>query len=130
MPLRHYLALATVVLAFASVSSMAIAQQATTNDGVYTQAQVDAGRETFTEYCAACHETKFYQDIWPAWEGRSLKNFWFIIVGEMPADNPGMLYNEEYTNIVSTILADLGFPAGDTPLDPNGNMEDILIAAP
>ena len=129
MPLRNSLALATAVFAFASVSPLASAQQVTTTDGVYTQAQVDAGREAFTEYCAACHETKFYRDIWPAWEGRSLKNFWFIIVGEMPADNPGMLY-EEYTNIVATILADLGFPAGNTPLDPNGNMEDILIAAP
>lgn len=130
MPLRTSLVLFAAVFAFASVSPLASAQQITTQDGVYTQTQVDAGRETFTEYCAACHESKFYRDIWPAWEGRSLKNFWFIIVGEMPADNPGMLYDEEYTNIVAVILADLGFPAGDSALDPNGNMEEILIAAP
>lgn len=55
-------------------------------------------------------------------------NFWYILVSEMPSDNPGSLSNDEYTNIVAYILSDLGFPAGDAPLDPSNEMEGITIA--
>ncbi len=108
----------------------ASAQQRNTRDGVYTQAQVDAGQEVYDQYCAVCHEPKFYRDIWPSWEGKTVENFWFTIIGEMPSDNPGMLYDDEYTNIVAVILQQLGYPAGDTPLDPNNGMANIAIVAP
>ena len=70
----------------------------------------------------------FYRDIWFAWEERPLMNFWYILVSEMPSDNPGSLSDDEYTNIVAYILSDLGFPAGGIPLDPSNEMEGITIA--
>jgi len=111
-----------------SLGTTSVAQQRNISEGVYTEAQAILGKEVYDTNCKTCHAMKFYRDIWFAWEERPLMNFWYILVSEMPSDNPGSLSNDEYTNIVAYILSDLGFPAGDAPLDPSNEMEGITIA--
>jgi len=48
-------------------------------------------------------------------------------MGTMPADNPGSLMLEEYTDVIAYILSENGFPAGEVMLDPDNGMENINI---
>ena len=51
-------------------------------------------------------------------------------MGTMPADNPGSLMLEEYTDVIAYILSENGFPTGDNELDPDNGMEQISILPP
>lgn len=124
--LKH-LAFTALILA-CGLSPQLNAQQATTSDGVFTLDQVNAGEAAYKAGCSACHDMKFYRDIWSYWENKPLEGFWFRIVAEMPSDNPGSLLDEEYTNIVAYILSDLGYPAGESVLDPDNGMSEIVIS--
>lgn len=108
----------------------ALAQQRTLNDGVYTEAQAESGEQVYQEYCLGCHNERFYRQAWSGWENRTVEQFWFYIVGEMPQDNPGFLSDQEYTDVTAFIFSILGFPAGDTPLDPYDGMDQIKIVLP
>jgi len=117
---------ATVLFAAPSV----FADAKTIKDGVFTQAQVDAGVQTYDNACKACHDMRFYRDTLKSWDGQPVLWMWETILGTMPADNPGSLMLEEYTDVVAYILSENGFPVGDTALDPDSNMADINIVAP
>ncbi len=121
---------AAVILLSIWISSASYAQQKTIKDGVYTDAQVAAGKSSYETSCKGCHDLKFYRDIWPAWEEKALLNFWYTIMAEMPADNPGSLFDEEYTNVVANILSEMGFPSGDTELELADDMDEIKIVMP
>ncbi|HAJ75955.1 MAG TPA: hypothetical protein DCM64_05825 [Gammaproteobacteria bacterium] len=110
--------------------STSYAQTKTIKDGVFTEAQVEAGQNAYEANCNVCHNIKFYRDIWKGWIDKPLLNFWYTIVAEMPADNPGSLLDAEYTYIVANILSEMGFPSGDTVLDPNNGMGQINIVSP
>jgi mono/diheme cytochrome c family protein len=113
------------------ISSQAVLAEARTiKDGVFTQAQVDAGKATYDTSCKTCHDMRFYRDALKSWDGQPVLWMWETILGTMPADNPGSLMLEEYTDVVAYILSENGFPAGETALDPDGNMSDISIVAP
>lgn len=118
------------VLGFPAVALLGLqsfAQQRTINDGVYTEAQAASGEGVYNEYCAGCHNQRFYEQAWSGWENRTLEQFWFYILGEMPQDNPGFLADQEYTDVTAYILSILDYPAGDTPLDPYNGMNEISI---
>jgi mono/diheme cytochrome c family protein len=106
------------------------AQAQTVEDGVFTQAQVDSGKVVYDASCKSCHNMRFYRDMLRSWNSQPLLYLWENILGTMPADNPGSLMYEEYTDVIAYILHEQGFPTGDTPLDPDNGMEDISIVAP
>ena len=114
----------------AVVPASVAGQEKTIADGVFTEAQVEAGKGVYDSTCSACHRMNEYRNVLRAFQGNSVMNLWELILGTMPADNPGSLADSEYTNIIAFILSDQGFPAGDTELDPYSNMEDIKIVAP
>lgn len=117
-----------VFLLGVSFSSASIAQDKDTSEGVFTQAQAVIGEQTYETNCAACHDVKFYRDIWPYWQGKALIDFYYRIVAEMPSDNPGSLLDQEYTDITAYILSELGYPAGNVVLDTGNGMAGIDIA--
>ena len=117
-------------ICFTTFASASYAQQRTLLDGVYTDAQVTAGEDVYESSCNACHDLKFYRAMWKVWVDKPLMNFWYTIVAEMPSDNPGSLMDTEYTNILANILSEMGFPSGDTELDPNKGMDQITIVMP
>ncbi|MDA1372463.1 MAG: cytochrome c [Proteobacteria bacterium] len=110
--------------------SPSYSQGKTIKDGVFTIEQVAAGQGVYETNCKVCHDLKFYRDTWKGWIDKPLLNFYYMIVAEMPADNPGSLLDAEYTNIVANVLLEMGFPAGESNLDPNDGMDEIIIVAP
>lgn len=102
----------------------------TVNDGIFTAAQVDAGEVVYDSSCKTCHNMRFYQDTLKSWNNQPLIYLWETIMGTMPADNPGSLLLDEYTDVIAYILSENGFPAGDTKLDPDNGMDQINILAP
>lgn len=107
------------------------AAEMTLNDGVYTEEQAQKGKQVHEENCSSCHQTEFYHDTLQSWNQAPLIEFYHLVSGTMPQDNPGSLWPEDYTNTLAHIFSLLGYPAGDKKLDPyNGTMEEILIVPP
>jgi|TARA_B110000879_G_scaffold40997_1_gene57626 alcohol dehydrogenase (cytochrome c) len=117
----------TVFLFGASLSSLSFAQDKQTSEGVFTPAQAATGKQTYDAECATCHDMEFYKDIWSYWQGRALIDFYYRIVAEMPSDNPGSLFDQEYTDIIAYILSDIGYPSGEDVLETGNGMEGISI---
>ena len=112
------------------LSQAGIAQEKTVKDGVFTDAQVTSGQIVYDSQCKTCHNMQFYRDTLRSWNNQPLLYLWESIMGTMPADNPGSLMFEEYTDVIAYILSENGFPTGNTELDPDNGMEQINILTP
>ena len=123
--LRNLIWLTTLTINFT-----AAAQDVTVKDGVFTEAQVSSGQVVYDAQCKTCHNMRFYRDTLRSWNNQPLLYLWESIMGTMPADNPGSLMFEEYTDVIAYILSENGFPAGETKLDPDDGMDSISIIAP
>ena len=123
--LRNLIWLTTLTINFT-----AAAQDVTVKDGVFTEAQVSSGQVVYDAQCKTCHNMRFYRDTLRSWNNQPLLYLWESIMGTMPADNPGSLMFEEYTDVIAYILSENGFPAGETKLDPDNGMDSISIIAP
>ncbi|MDA0688469.1 MAG: cytochrome c [Proteobacteria bacterium] len=117
-------------LAGLSIGPAAMAQDQTVGDGVFTADQVSAGQAVYDAQCKNCHNMRFYRDTLRSWNNQPLLYLWENIMGTMPADNPGSLMYEEYTDVIAYILHENGFPAGEATLDPDNGMDKIKILAP
>ena len=113
-----------------TINFTAAAQDVTVKDGVFTEAQVSSGQVVYDAQCKTCHNMRFYRDTLRSWNNQPLLYLWESIMGTMPADNPGSLMFEEYTDVIAYILSENGFPAGETKLDPDNGMDSISIIAP
>ena len=125
-----FLAASTAVLAFAACQNAAVAQTKTVKDGVFTAAQVASGEMVYNSTCKTCHDMRFYRDILRSWNNQPLLYLWETVMGTMPADNPGSLMFQEYTDVLAYILSEQGFPTGEATLDPDNGMDSINIVSP
>jgi len=112
------------------LNSSTVAQGKTVQDGVFTQAQVNSGQVVYEARCETCHTIREYRDMLRPLDGTPLIDFWYNILGNMPADNPGSLMDSEYTDVIAYILSEHGFPVGEVALDPNNGMDQISIVSP
>lgn len=128
------------LLCVGTVGLMAIAQQRTAWDGIYSAPQAERGRTGYMQSCAACHA----QDLRGQGTAPSLveDSFAFLYndvsVGEllekiqklMPSDRPGSLPPETYRDIVAFLLQANKFPAGEKEMDADAQaLRGILITA-
>lgn len=92
-------------------------QAATTNDGVYTQAQADAGRELYDKVCAQCHQPAKFTgaDFMRAYGSKPLTEI-DAAMAEMPMDSPGSLTRDDVASLIAYFLSMNKYPAGATPL--------------
>jgi mono/diheme cytochrome c family protein len=120
----------TLLTAGFAAASVASAQERSLTDGVFTEAQAKSGAMVYDANCKSCHDMKFYENTLKSWNSQPLIYLWETIMGTMPADNPGSMMFEEYTDVLAYILSENGFPAGDAPLDHNGGMDAISIVPP
>lgn len=118
------------VMAGMFLGAGASAQSKTLNDGVFTAEQAKAGEVVYEANCKTCHDMKFYENTLKSWNSQPLVYLWETIMGTMPADNPGSLLFEEYTEVLAYILSENDFPAGDVALDHNQGMDTISIVPP
>jgi mono/diheme cytochrome c family protein len=102
------------------VTMSAQAPTRTTNSGVYTAAQAERGKKTFSEKCTGCHEPSRFsgETFHESWDGKVMKEIWDIASGTMPEDNPGSLKQQEYADILAYFLSLNEYPAGDAELQP------------
>jgi len=107
-----------------------MAQDKTVNDGVFTAAQAETGKSVYDSSCKTCHDMRFYRDILKSYNNQPVLWLWESILGTMPADNPGSLMLEEYTDVIAYILSENGFPAGEAKLDPDNGMDAIKVLSP
>jgi mono/diheme cytochrome c family protein len=87
-------------------------------DGVFTVQQASRGGTTFRRACVACHSISDFRGarFRLTWVGRTVGELFFVMSTLMPEGNPGSLSPEEYANIVSYMLSENGYPAGEVDL--------------
>lgn len=98
-------------------------------DGVFTQAQVGRGRNSYKRYCADCHLGNLQGDgIEPpltgslfidAWREDYIASLYDFMQTRMPKsreNEPGSLKENQYLDILTYILSENEFPAGSTEL--------------
>jgi mono/diheme cytochrome c family protein len=93
------------------------------SDGYYTAAQGERGGNVFSESCAGCHtDREFSGRIFEmSWSGKSLFEFYDFIRSAMPDDDPGVLSDQEYADIVAYVLQsnDYATGSGELPTRPD-----------
>ena len=105
-------------------------------DGVFTPAQASRGERTFSDVCAACHDTGEFSGgrFRISWVGRPVGELFETISTLMPEADPGSLSPAEYAAIVAYLLQVNNYPAGDTDLPTNvralGQLEIVSPPAP
>ena len=111
------------------LSAAALADPRTVNDGVYTEAQADAGEALYKDHCLICHDKKYFRPVLKRWDGQQLSTFFTIMSASMPESNPGSLPDDQYLDILAYILSLSRYPDGDAPLhNDDGALADITIA--
>ena len=121
-------ALPIALLLAASPVAAQLPATRSTLDGVYTDAQADAGAETYAKICSNCHATGASlkgPSFLNKWADQSLYRLWEYLSTRMPYGAPGTLSSEQYLGMLAWILRENGYPAGDTPL-PDGNVNGIF----
>jgi cytochrome c len=117
--------LATLIALAATLAAVAQTSHSV-GDGVYTQAQANRGKTTYTEQCASCHGAELRgTDETPGltgdtflanWRSHSVDDFFEKVQVSMPADKPGSLSRQKNADVLAYIFAANKFPAGNTEL--------------
>ena len=115
--------------ALAVATGVALRAQAapqTTNDGVFTEAQVKKGSDLYQQQCAACHDAQLTgsgtapalagTDFSANWKDETVGSLFERIRATMPADNPGSMTRAQVSEMVAFILNFNRYPAGQTEL--------------
>ncbi len=93
---------------------------------LYTKAQATAGFAKFIGNCAMCHGAHLEGRAGPSLKGPNwasakanytVGEVFSVVSQQMPATNPGSLEKVDYTDIMSYLLQQNGYPAGDKSLD-------------
>jgi len=86
--------------------------------GVYSEAQAGRGRETYAYNCQSCHTPSSHTGptFVSAWGGRPLLDLFGFIRDNMPQNDPGILSNKEYAQVLAYLLQMNGMPAGSDEL--------------
>ena len=102
-------------------------------DGVFTPAQASRGERTFSDVCAACHDTGEFSGgrFRISWVGRPVGELFETISTLMPEGDPGSLSPAEYAAVVAYLLQVNNYPAGDTDLPTNARaLGQLEIVSP
>ena len=118
---------AALLLASAVVAAAQPAMSRSVKEGVYTAAQAEQGKATYSKKCASCHGSmaSTTPDMAPllndftfqeAWKDRSVGQFFDRIRRTMPQNEPGTLSPQATAEIVAYILSANRLPAGNVAL--------------
>lgn len=72
----------------------------------YLPTQAARGADVFDGTCARCHQTDQFigTSFVENWNNRRLYDFYALVRGTMPLDNPGSLKEGEYLDIIAYLL--------------------------
>src|SRR5262245_33041120 len=118
--------LVVAILAASAVRGQAPASPSTVWDKVYTAEQATRGKEAYMTECSACHAEDLGGSGYApslkgdefafTWNDKSVGDFFDRIRKLMPPDNPGSLTAERYRDVITFILQENKYPAGDVEL--------------
>ena len=123
------LTIAASVLFASGLMLVGLRAQATRSvwDGVYTPDQAKRGDTAYAKDCASCHGSALTggESAPPLAGGDFLSNWNGLTVGDlfdrfrttMPADRPGGLNRERYSDILAYVLSMNQFPPGKSELE-------------
>lgn len=93
-------------------------------DGIYTDAQAQRGSLIYKENCESCHAENMrggpgvkglvglgFQYLW---DGHNLGELFDYMHVKMPPGKAGLLTDQEYIDVLTTVLHGNGVPAGGT----------------
>lgn len=106
--------------------------QKSIRDGVFNAAQVETGKQVFTDVCSECHTSDtFGPDYMDGWEGATVGEFYAELEATMPYESPGTLKGEEYASVVVYLFSINGVTAGEAELPADVSaLYDINIEGP
>jgi mono/diheme cytochrome c family protein len=119
---RHFYSFGLSLAALAVFTMGSLSAQ---SGGAYTLAQAHDGAAIFAAKCSMCHGAKLEGKIGPAlvgptflatYDGQTADDLRDFIATAMPANAPGSLKPAEVLAVLSYILQQNKFPAGDAPL--------------
>jgi mono/diheme cytochrome c family protein len=94
--------------------------------GAYTADQAASGAKAFADNCSACHGVDYTggagapslkgPEFIFSWGGKTAAQLFSYIHDNMPPGQAGSLSDQQYTEIVATLLNANGYPAGTEPL--------------
>ena len=123
---RKQFLLITIMFAVSAAS----ADPRTTNDGVYTEEQAEAGEALYKEHCLLCHDNKYFRPVLKRWEGQPISIMYTVMSTSMPESNPGFLSEKEYVDILAYILSLSRYAPGDAELDyQDGALNELTVEA-
>jgi mono/diheme cytochrome c family protein len=114
-----------LVLSFAALTVFSTSSLSAQSSGAYTPAQAKDGAALFAAKCSMCHGAKLEGKIGPAlagstflttYNGQTADDLRDFIAIAMPLTAPGSLKPAQVLAVLSYILQQNKFPAGDTPL--------------
>ena len=125
------------------VQAQAQADDAKIWSGVYSTQQAQRGEKTYEAFCTRCHGLNLLggrqgagggpalkdTNFWVSWERAPISSLFSKIQRTMPLDSPGSLRDDDYTDLLSFILAQNTFPAGKVELVPAA-VADVRIMRP
>ena len=128
-------------LAVSAYSSVQAQGPSSVNDGIYTSAQADRGKEVYAMNCSGCHGDKAEGgNAGPTLSGPDFTNgykdgnagaLYSKISMDMPSSAPGSLMPEQYADVLAYLLSVNKYPAGQTEIAKDGaGLKTIKMAAP
>jgi mono/diheme cytochrome c family protein len=80
----------------------------------YLPSQATRGQAVYNGTCASCHEQGMFvgQQFVESWKDRRVYDFYALVRGTMPLDNPGGLTEQQYLDVVSYLLQANHAPPG------------------
>lgn len=68
--------------------------------------QAQRGEKVFDQTCATCHQPEKFigKEFVDNWNDRRIGDFYTLVRGTMPVDNPGGLKDQEYIDVVAYLL--------------------------
>jgi mono/diheme cytochrome c family protein len=120
-------ALTPIAVALVASAAFTTQQLSAQSPGAYTAAQATAGAALYKAQCSMCHGDKLEGVSGPAlagsdfiskWSGQTADDLRDVIATQMPLTAPGSLKPDEVMSVLSYILQQNKYPAGDAPLTP------------
>jgi mono/diheme cytochrome c family protein len=84
----------------------------------YSSVQASRGEAVYGNTCGACHQpgSLVGQAFVETWSDRRVYDFYALVRGTMPLDNPGGLKDQEYLDVIAYLLKANHAPAGTDSL--------------
>ena len=108
-----------------------------TQPGIYSTAQAQAGQSVYGAKCSACHGADLGgsdhapplkgRRFWNQWDQETVRTLYSRIISTMPPSDPGSLAPAETIDVVTYLLQSNGLPAGEKAIGSPNELNVIRL---